>query len=314
MGLIAPPRKRYIKVLKPRTCECDQIWKWGIWFNQVRMSGPVWWAMTQYVWCPYKKRKSGYIHREEKVLSLTLKNSVMKEAETGMLELQAWEPTGLTAATSHWEEAKTESYPDFQASVAVLTPQFQRFSHFCCVEPLSLGRSVKATLGNWCSEWNCLCPWHNRVSSHPIRGERGLPPVLAGTLAVVQFGGMSGGPKQYPSVLPWAESQHLEWHHEEDGHASQKWAGRDTLARQSIKSESEKQKSSGRVRLFATPWTVACQAPLCIGILQARILEWVAIPFSRESSQPRDLILVETKWNTVLKAAAPTHFKCDVST
>ena len=24
------------------------------------------------------------------------------------------------------------------------------------------------------------------------------------------------------------------------------------------------------------------------GILQARVLEWVAIPFSRESSQPRD--------------------------
>ena len=24
------------------------------------------------------------------------------------------------------------------------------------------------------------------------------------------------------------------------------------------------------------------------GILQARILEWVAVPFSRESSQPRD--------------------------
>ena len=28
------------------------------------------------------------------------------------------------------------------------------------------------------------------------------------------------------------------------------------------------------------------------GILQARILEWVAIPFSRGSSQPRDLTLV----------------------
>ena len=28
------------------------------------------------------------------------------------------------------------------------------------------------------------------------------------------------------------------------------------------------------------------------GILQARILEWVAIPFSRESSQPRDRIRV----------------------
>ena len=25
-----------------------------------------------------------------------------------------------------------------------------------------------------------------------------------------------------------------------------------------------------------------------VGILQARILEWVALPFSRESSQPRD--------------------------
>ena len=94
------------------------------------------------------------------------------------------------------------------------------------------------------------------------------------------------------------------------------------------------------LQLFATPWTVACQAPpsmgfsrqeywsgvplpspilICIiyiigkkqqcyfhcesescsvvsdsvipwtvGILQARILEWVAFPFSRGSSQPRD--------------------------
>ena len=38
--------------------------------------------------------------------------------------------------------------------------------------------------------------------------------------------------------------------------------------------------------LSASPWTVACQAL----ILQARILEWVAISFSRGSSQPR-------KWN-----------------
>ena len=84
------------------------------------------------------------------------------------------------------------------------------------------------------------------------------------------------------------------------------------------------------VQLFATPWTVACQAPMsmefsrqeywsrlpflsskkelytqsCLtlwdpmdfspsgfavhGILQARILKWVAIPFSRGSSWPRD--------------------------
>ena len=33
--------------------------------------------------------------------------------------------------------------------------------------------------------------------------------------------------------------------------------------------------------VFATPWTVARQAPLSTGILQARILEWVAMPSSR---------------------------------
>ena len=38
-----------------------------------------------------------------------------------------------------------------------------------------------------------------------------------------------------------------------------------------------------------TPWTVALQTPLSMGlILQARILDWVAMPFSRGSSQPRD--------------------------
>ena len=45
------------------------------------------------------------------------------------------------------------------------------------------------------------------------------------------------------------------------------------------------------VRLFVTPWTVARQAPLSVGILQAKILEWVAMPFSRGSSQPRDWTL-----------------------
>ena len=42
------------------------------------------------------------------------------------------------------------------------------------------------------------------------------------------------------------------------------------------------------VQLFATLWTVACQVPLFMGFFQARILEWVAISFSRGSSQPRD--------------------------
>ena len=45
--------------------------------------------------------------------------------------------------------------------------------------------------------------------------------------------------------------------------------------------ESESPKSLSRVWLFATPWIVH-------GVLQARILQWVAFPFSRGSSQPRD--------------------------
>ena len=41
------------------------------------------------------------------------------------------------------------------------------------------------------------------------------------------------------------------------------------------------------VWLFATPWTVAYQAPPPMGFFQARVLEWVAISFSRGSSWPR---------------------------
>ena len=44
-----------------------------------------------------------------------------------------------------------------------------------------------------------------------------------------------------------------------------------------------KWKSLSHVWLFVTPWTIQVH-----GILQARILEWVAFPFSRGSSQPRD--------------------------
>ena len=39
---------------------------------------------------------------------------------------------------------------------------------------------------------------------------------------------------------------------------------------------------------FATPWTVACQAPLSMGFFQARILQWVAISSSRGSSPLKD--------------------------
>jgi len=42
------------------------------------------------------------------------------------------------------------------------------------------------------------------------------------------------------------------------------------------------------VQLFAALWIVALQAPLSIGILQARILKWFAISSSRGSSRPTD--------------------------
>ena len=35
-----------------------------------------------------------------------------------------------------------------------------------------------------------------------------------------------------------------------------------------------------------TPWTVARQPPLSMGILQATILEWVAMSFSRDLPNP----------------------------
>ena len=40
--------------------------------------------------------------------------------------------------------------------------------------------------------------------------------------------------------------------------------------------------------LFANTWTVTRQAPLSMRILQARVLERAASPFSTGSSRPRD--------------------------
>ena len=57
------------------------------------------------------------------------------------------------------------------------------------------------------------------------------------------------------------------------GHRFDHWSG---------KIPHEKWKPLSHVQLFATPWTIVH------GILQARILEWVAYPFSGGSSQPRD--------------------------
>ena len=68
---------------------------------------------------------------------------------------------------------------------------------------------------------------------------------------------------------------------------------------------SEKWKSFSCVQLFVTP--MDCNAPgySVHGILQAKMLEWVAIASSRVSSQPRDRIQVShiagrffTNWAT----------------
>ena len=51
----------------------------------------------------------------------------------------------------------------------------------------------------------------------------------------------------------------------------------------SLKKVKEKWQSFSHVWLFAIPWTYTVH-----GILQARMLEWVAFPSSRGSSKPRD--------------------------
>ena len=61
-----------------------------------------------------------------------------------------------------------------------------------------------------------------------------------------------------------------------------------------------KVKSFSRVQLFVIPWTVAYQASPLHRILQARVLKWVAISFSRGSSWPRN-------WTRVSRIAG-RHF------
>ena len=51
---------------------------------------------------------------------------------------------------------------------------------------------------------------------------------------------------------------------------------------------SEKCKSLSCVQFFVTPMDCGLPGSSVHGILQARTLEWVAIPFSRGSSRPRD--------------------------
>ena len=64
-----------------------------------------------------------------------------------------------------------------------------------------------------------------------------------------------------------------------------------------------------------TPWTVAHQTPLSMGILQARILEQVAMPSFKESPQSRDQTQVSriaggffTVWATREALDTPIYF------
>ena len=84
--------------------------------------------------------------------------------------------------------------------------------------------------------------------------------------------------------------------------------------------QSKQAKSLSRVRLFATPWAVAYQAPPSMGFFQVRMLEWVAISFSKGSSQTRDQTQVSriagrpfTLWATreaqgISKALGTTYY------
>ena len=58
--------------------------------------------------------------------------------------------------------------------------------------------------------------------------------------------------------------------------------------------------SLSHVRLFATPMDCSPSGFSVHGISQARILEWVALPFSRASSQPRDWTCVSWTGRRVL--------------
>ena len=42
-----------------------------------------------------------------------------------------------------------------------------------------------------------------------------------------------------------------------------------------------------RVRLFVTPWTVACQAPLSMGFSRQEDWTWLPLPSPRDLADPR---------------------------
>ena len=65
--------------------------------------------------------------------------------------------------------------------------------------------------------------------------------------------------------------------------------------------------SLSHIQLFAILWTVAL---LVHGILQPRILEWVAIFFSRGSSQPQELNLNLLRADSLHHLGSPNTYVC----
>ena len=69
-----------------------------------------------------------------------------------------------------------------------------------------------------------------------------------------------------------------------------------------------------RIQLFVGPWAVAHQAPLSMGILQARILEFVAMPSSTGLPNPgknpptmRETWVRSLGWEDHLEEGMGTH-------
>ena len=69
------------------------------------------------------------------------------------------------------------------------------------------------------------------------------------------------------------------------------------------------------VQLFVTPWMIAYQGSSVHGILQARILEWVAVPSSRGPSQLRNATHIYSGMQlTSLVSSALENKFCTTST
>ena len=102
-----------------------------------------------------------------------------------------------------------------------------------------------------------------------------------------------------PSSKPWPGSPQPDPHHMNvNGASSSLWSKRSLCVHAQLLS---------CVWLFATAYTVACQVPLSMGILQARILEWVAMPFFRRSPLSRWLFLFKpTPPSPQLRAGTPS--------